>query len=146
MYTSIVVGSNGTATSREAVAHAAALASVTGATLHIVHAYVLPSRAAMAAPEMAVLTAGGDVEAVDAASALAEQLANEAKAAGASDVRTHAVAGSAAEALCAVAVSTGADVVVVGNKGMKGTGRILGSVPNKVAHHAPCAVLIVSTC
>ena len=35
----------------------------------------------------------------------------------------------------------GADVVVVGNKGMKGAKRfLLGSVPNKVAHNAPCTV------
>jgi nucleotide-binding universal stress UspA family protein len=36
-----------------------------------------------------------------------------------------------------------ADVIVVGSKGMHR--RILGSVPNSVAHKAPCAVLIVKT-
>ena len=40
----------------------------------------------------------------------------------------------------------GADVVVVGNKGMQGAKRfLLGSVPNKVAHNAPCTVVIVKT-
>ena len=39
-----------------------------------------------------------------------------------------------------------ADLVVVGNRGMSGMKRfILGSVPNKIAHHAPCSVLIVDT-
>jgi nucleotide-binding universal stress UspA family protein len=33
----------------------------------------------------------------------------------------------------------------VGNRGMKGARRILGSVPNHVAHHASCAVMIVPT-
>jgi nucleotide-binding universal stress UspA family protein len=28
---------------------------------------------------------------------------------------------------------------------MKGAGRVLGSVPNSIAHHAPCSVLIVDT-
>ena len=36
--------------------------------------------------------------------------------------------------------SSGADLIVVGNKGMTGAKRfLLGSVPNKVSHHAPCA-------
>ena len=36
-------------------------------------------------------------------------------------------------------------IIVVGNKGMKGAKRILGSVPNAVAHAAWCAVLIHNT-
>jgi nucleotide-binding universal stress UspA family protein len=38
-----------------------------------------------------------------------------------------------------------ADFIVVGNKGMKGASRILGSVANSVAHNAPCSVVIVDT-
>ena len=39
-----------------------------------------------------------------------------------------------------------ADLIVVGNKGMAGAKRyLLGSVPNKISHHAPCSVLIVRT-
>jgi nucleotide-binding universal stress UspA family protein len=38
------------------------------------------------------------------------------------------------------------DLLVVGNKGMTGASRFfLGSVPNKVSHHAPVALLIVRT-
>lgn len=37
------------------------------------------------------------------------------------------------------------DLVVVGNKGMTGAGRVLGSVPNTVSHTAGCDVLIVHT-
>jgi nucleotide-binding universal stress UspA family protein len=33
----------------------------------------------------------------------------------------------------------------VGNKGMRGLKRVLGSVPNAIAHSAPCGVLIVNT-
>jgi nucleotide-binding universal stress UspA family protein len=37
-------------------------------------------------------------------------------------------------------------MVVVGNRGMTGAKRfLLGSVPNKVSHHAPCGVYIVRT-
>jgi nucleotide-binding universal stress UspA family protein len=45
-----------------------------------------------------------------------------------------------------VAETEGADLIVVGNKGMTGARRfLLGNVPNKVSHHAPCSVLIVRT-
>jgi nucleotide-binding universal stress UspA family protein len=62
------------------------------------------------------------------------------------DVETHARVGDPASVLIDVAAGTGADLIVVGNKGMTGMARfLLGSVPNKVAHHAPCDVLIVRT-
>jgi nucleotide-binding universal stress UspA family protein len=57
----------------------------------------------------------------------------------------HAVPGRAAQAILTVAEAQGADLIVVGNKGMHGARRILGSVPNAVSHAAPCDVLIVST-
>ena len=47
--------------------------------------------------------------------------------------------------IVSVAEEQQVELIVVGNKGMKGAKRILGSVPNAVAHSAPCAVLIVST-
>jgi len=50
-----------------------------------------------------------------------------------------------ASALLDVAEEIGADLLVVGNKGMRGPRRYLGSVPSKVAHHAGCTVLIVDT-
>jgi len=58
----------------------------------------------------------------------------------------HAREGDPADAILDVAEETGADLIVVGNKGMTGVSRfLLGSVPNKIAHHAPCDVLIVRT-
>lgn len=57
----------------------------------------------------------------------------------------HAAAGSAVDAIVDTAASVGADLVVVGSKGMRGARRVLGSVPNSVAHRARCAVLIVKT-
>ena len=59
----------------------------------------------------------------------------------------HARAGTAADVILDVAEELDADLIVVGNKGMTGTRRfLLGSVPNRVAHHASCNVLIVRTC
>jgi nucleotide-binding universal stress UspA family protein len=62
------------------------------------------------------------------------------------EVETHAREGDPADAILDVAEETGADLIVVGNKGMTGAKRfLLGSVPNKVSHHAPCSVMIIRT-
>src|SRR3974377_874733 len=46
--------------------------------------------------------------------------------------------GDPADAVLDVAEEREADLIVVGNKGMTGAKRfLLGSVPNKVSHHAP---------
>ncbi len=59
---------------------------------------------------------------------------------------THAREGDPADAILEVAEQTDADLIVVGNKGMTGARRfLLGSVPNKISHHAPCSVYIVRT-
>ena len=57
----------------------------------------------------------------------------------------HAAKGDPAEAIVRVADRLDADLIVVGNRGMKGVRRVLGSVPNSVAHLANCSVLIVDT-
>ena len=62
------------------------------------------------------------------------------------EVETFAREGDPADAILDVAEERSADLIVVGNKGMTGAKRfLLGSVPNKVSHHAPCSVLIVRT-
>jgi nucleotide-binding universal stress UspA family protein len=61
-------------------------------------------------------------------------------------VKTHHEEGDPAKALVTIAKRVDADLVVVGNRGMRGLKRfVLGSVPNDVAHKAPCAVLILKT-
>jgi nucleotide-binding universal stress UspA family protein len=61
------------------------------------------------------------------------------------DVTTHMVTGDPGDALLDVAGQENADLIVVGSRGMHGIARVLGSVPNKVSHHARCSVLIVCT-
>ncbi|HJR44633.1 MAG TPA: universal stress protein [Actinomycetota bacterium] len=66
----------------------------------------------------------------------------------ASDYGAKAVtaAGPPAEVLIAQAEAHDAGLIVVGSVGMSGAKRfLLGSVPNKVSHHAPTDVLIVKT-
>jgi nucleotide-binding universal stress UspA family protein len=62
------------------------------------------------------------------------------------DVETRVASGDASTALVEEAENGGYDLLVVGNKGMTGASRfLLGSVPNKVSHHVPTALLIVRT-
>ncbi len=74
-----------------------------------------------------------------------EEAADNARGAGV-DVMVFARQGDPADAILDVAEETGSDLIVVGNKGMTGAKRfLLGSVPNKISHHAPCSVLIIRT-
>ena len=59
------------------------------------------------------------------------------------ECETHATSGDPAKVLVELADECGADLLVIGNKGMER--KVLGSVPNSVSHHAPCSVLIVKT-
>ena len=149
MYKAIVVGTDGSGTASVAVQEATKLALLTGATLHVVHA------THRRAPGVIAFAASGGMSELEAAEKnkeivaesrqICEQAATEARGLGV-HVELHAVAGEAADALVAVAVDTGADLVVVGNRGMSGPRRfVLGSVPNTVSHHCPCSLLIVDT-
>jgi nucleotide-binding universal stress UspA family protein len=65
---------------------------------------------------------------------------------GATSVTAQAVSGSPSDVLLETATDVGADVIVVGSKGLTGASRfVLGSVASAVSHHAPCDVLIVQT-
>jgi nucleotide-binding universal stress UspA family protein len=143
MFSSIVVGTDGSDTAQRAVEHAAALAKAVGAKLHIVSAYV---------PTAARVQAGGGPEGADwnvGPDVLVEGILSDAGTSAASlgvDANVRALRGDPADALIEAAEQEGADLIVVGNKGMTGARRfMLGNVPNKVSHHAPCSVLIVRT-
>ena len=59
------------------------------------------------------------------------------------ECRTMIDEGDPAEVLVRLAEECGADLLVIGNKGLQR--RILGSVPNTVTHKAPCSVYVVKT-
>lgn len=136
----IVVGTDLSQRSSAAVTMAAELAGKVGATLHLVSA--CPKATVGMGPETVVIPDHGEV--VDAAKGVLSEIAEDLRAQGLT-VETHAPVGEAADALCAVAQSVEADLIVVGNKRMQGAGRLLGSVPNRVAHKATCSVLIART-
>jgi nucleotide-binding universal stress UspA family protein len=140
MYSSIVVGTDGSPTAEIALGKAVDLARLTGATLHVVSAYEpAPARVTGGAPP-GEFSAGSDFK----ADAVLQKALSRARGAEI-DVQEHAPKGSAADALLAVAKEHGADVIVIGSVGMQGARRVLGSVPNKISHQASCDVLIVQT-
>lgn len=144
MYKRIVVGTDGSPSALTAVRAAAELARQNKAELHIVTAY-RPMSSLMTHPEFAMLSASA-LDNVDPAEGAREVTNRTAEAVSAGlDVEQHQVGSPAADALCDVASNIDADLIVVGSKGMSGARRILGSVPNSVAHNANCSVLIVNT-
>jgi nucleotide-binding universal stress UspA family protein len=134
MYSAIVVGTDGSETAREAVRQATRLAATIGARIELVSAYE---------PVPDGRPDGWSVSTRDEVERTLREMAAEVTAAGV-DVTTYARQGDPAAALLDVAEERRADLVVVGNKGMTGADRfLLGSVPNKVTHHAPCSVLVI---
>jgi nucleotide-binding universal stress UspA family protein len=146
MFKSIVVGTDGSDTATQAVRQAVDLARSVGATLELVSAYEpVPSNRLREerrdAPEdlQWAISPREDVDAtLEAAAAIAREAGVE--------VSVYPRQGDPADAILDVAEEREADLVVVGNKGMTGAKRfLLGSVPNKVSHHAPCSVLVIRT-
>jgi nucleotide-binding universal stress UspA family protein len=144
MFKKLVVGTDGSPTAEKAVREAAELARSWGSELHIVTAFRI-LRSGMGA------VAGGDLVDSGAGHAMAEEAA---RAVGLSSIEkfgdgiaaeAHSQPGSADDVILATAAEVGADLIVVGSKGMQGARRYLGSVPNSVAHGAACSVLLVKT-
>jgi nucleotide-binding universal stress UspA family protein len=146
MFGSIVVGTDGSETANEAVRQATELAGAVGASIHLVSAFEpvgnqrLREERQQAPEDMQwMVNEREDVEATlrDAAEKIGEAGVN---------VETYSRQGDPADAILDVAEEKSADLIVVGNKGMTGAKRfLLGSVPNKVSHHAPCSVMIIRT-
>ena len=146
MFGSIVVGTDGSETAGEAVRQATELANAIGATIHLVSAFEpvgnqrLREERVQAPDDMQWMV--NEREDVEATLRKAAERIGEAGV----NVETYARQGDPADAILDVAEEQNADLIIVGNKGMTGAKRfLLGSVPNKVSHHAPSSVLIVRT-
>jgi nucleotide-binding universal stress UspA family protein len=127
MFKTIVVGTDGSERARRAVERAAALAGACEATLHVVHAFQ-----------------GTRDDVTQAARDVAERVASELADTGVT-VRTHALQGDPADVILDYAYDSGADLIVIGNRGMTGRRGRFSSIPNSIAHDASCSVLIVPT-
>jgi nucleotide-binding universal stress UspA family protein len=135
MFERIVVGAAQSETARTAVEQAAELASLADGELHLVLAF--DPYWDRIEPE--------ELRATKEAKAYLASLVESLGTPIAKPVHTHPRPGDAAEAILTLAREIDADLIVVGSRGMHGAGRVLGSVPNSVAHHAECSVLVTYT-
>jgi nucleotide-binding universal stress UspA family protein len=139
----VVVGIDGSETSREALRWAAGEAASRGAELHVVHAWDVPSLGAGvgATPGRRQGTAP-EAQRQVAEDLVSSEIAAELRDLSGVEVRSSIGRGSAAGVLLEAA--RGADLLVVGSRGLGGfAGLLLGSVSAKMASHAPCPVVIV---
>lgn len=135
----IVVGVDGSETAGHAAEAAAQLAFAKGAQLHVVTAYD--------DDEEVEVGVGSDrivVSSMDRAESLARSVAASLERPGLK-ISSAAGMGKPHDVLIEEASRIDASIIAVGNRRMQGAGRLLGSVANAVAHHAPCDVYIVKT-
>ena len=121
LYRSMLVGTDGSATAGEAVRKAYELAMVLRAEVHLVH---------VGDPLLGAITL---------------EEAEGARSSAGPRCRGTACRAIRRSSLLEVAEQEDVGLILVGNKGMAGAKRLLGSVPNAIAHRAPCDVLIART-
>ncbi|MGB5759955.1 MAG: universal stress protein [Acidimicrobiales bacterium] len=145
MFATIVVGTDGSNDSEEALRAAAHLAQLTGGSqVHVVNAHrpLTPAelnRLAASLPD--------EMRPLLHAQIGSESILTEARTilqgAGV-DAEYHQVSDDPTDAILQVVDEHGADLVIVGSRGEGMAKRVIhGSVSTKVLHHAPCAVLVV---
>lgn len=136
----MAVGTDGSATAEEAVREAAEIARRFGAKLVLLSAFERSKGSSAASTQNVELQWASNSSAI--VKSILERI-EEDLGKGGIDCETRADEGDAAEVLVRLAEECGADLLVIGNKGMQR--RVLGSVPNTVTHHAGCSVLVVKT-
>jgi len=136
----IVVGTDGSDTANIAVAAAIELAKTFKQPLHVVSAF-----RPISVPGNLPAEFDGCITSSSKVDSVVSEAMMRAKAAGVT-VTAHAETGSAADALLSVAEEVQADLIVVGNRGIRSKTRyVLGNVPSKVVHHAMCSTYVVQT-
>lgn len=135
----IVVGVDGSPTARKAAERARDLAHQLEAPLHVVSAHT--------EDEITHIKSGSDqwvVSSADNALRIAENVARHLRTSGL-DLHTASAHGKPSDAMVAYAQRVGAQMLVVGNRRMRGMARVLGSVANSISHKAGCDVYIANT-
>jgi nucleotide-binding universal stress UspA family protein len=139
MISTIAVGTDGSETAAQAVATAAEIARRYGARVMLVSAFSGSEGARMdEEPDEAQWRSSP-------AARVRELLTRTQEDLNATGIDCHVLVdeGEPADVLVRLAEECGADLLVIGNRGMQR--RVLGSVPNTVTHKAPCTVLVVKT-
>jgi nucleotide-binding universal stress UspA family protein len=137
---SVVVGTDGSPSAQAAVEEALDLARSEGARVHFVTAYPDPARL-----REHLATTGRDdpVDLRTVAENILLRAGRDAEEAGV-QYETYDREDDPTEAILAVADEQAADLIVLGDRGLRGVSRfLLGSVSSKVSHHAKCSVMVV---
>jgi nucleotide-binding universal stress UspA family protein len=143
MVETIAVGTDGSDTAAKAVDFAIDMAEKYGSRLVVASSYnPVPEDRLAKEQEAAPQEIQWSINPMEDVDATLRAVEEKATARGVKTV-SEARQGNPADVLCEIAEEQGADVLIVGNKGMHR--RVLGSVPNSVSHKAPCSVLIVKT-
>jgi nucleotide-binding universal stress UspA family protein len=142
VFSNIVVGTDGSDTAAAAVALAVELARDQGAKLHLVIGVHSPAAVAVPAGAANVSAPSGESHLQAVAQQMLKDVVGDVAGL---ETEIHTGVGDPADVIISTADRVGADLIVVGSKGLRGTRRILGSVPNSVAHKAGCHVLIART-
>ena len=138
MISTIAVATDGSATASKAVEMAGDLARRFDAKLVLLSAFKDLGRPARGDSVEVQWATSNSARVREILSRVEDQMRREGI-----DCTTRVEEGDAADVLVRLASGCGADLLVIGNKGMQR--RVLGSVPNTVAHRAPCSVLVVKT-
>jgi nucleotide-binding universal stress UspA family protein len=138
MFEKIVVAIDGSAFSDAAVRAAAGLAAKAGSQVEVVHVHehdVIPAKASVSP----------DLETTDEARAVVEAALAQLKESGV-DAHGRLLQSSTRDVphkILEVADETGADLIVVGSRGLSSiAGMLLGSVSNKLIHTAKVGVMV----
>ena len=139
MFHHVLIGYDGSANGKKALEYGIDFAMHAGAELTIVTVFPkVPDY--LGSPQYDEIAARMTGKATETAEMGAEQ----ARACGIEKVNVEALEGSPAEKILVVAQTRGCDCIVVGSRGMgEMTGLMLGSVSDRLAHHARVPVLIV---
>lgn len=137
----IVVGVDGSSSSKAALEWAVEQAELTGATVDAVIAWHYPVMAGGFSSAPVSALEDNDFKSI-AEAALSESIAATVDPDSTVKISTTVREGNAAHVLLDVA--EGADLLVVGSRGHGGfTGTLLGSVSQHCAHHARCPIVII---
>jgi nucleotide-binding universal stress UspA family protein len=142
---SIVVGTDGSERSEHALDRAGELARLLGVKLHVVSCYGKSLDGVSGAAARGVPIAWSERDEGRTRAQHNVDRAQQQLAPVGVESETHVWPSEPADALVQIADEQRAQMIIVGNRGMTGTRRVLGSVPNRVSHHAHCDVLIVRT-
>lgn len=144
LYRTILAGTDGSESSLRAVDRAAEMAHECVGRLVLVCAYTPHPLGGVAAVRDELIGSAMEVSGEESSKRVLAKAAERADTRGAVDLETVSIEGAPAPSLLDEADRQGADLIVIGNRGLNTlTGRVLGSIPEAVFRKSRIDVLVV---